>query len=913
MSYDYNALVASIAAHRRKALEKNDDKESHLQQAVDTFATLSSHCPMTPLLWMQYAHDTAKLLALLIPEEPQQASDMRLQTLELGLAEFPGCALLRLHYLELLMETNKAEKLDTAFRQAMKSVGRGSHQNEGHFVAAIYRLYAKFLVSREKSVIDVFVERAKTPMKEANDGLVSEAQEFCQSHDIILTQGDLQRIEDARRWATKTFGSLAVNEDDVDVAMHAEGILTRHEYSHQDMDWDALLKSEGGRLWMGFGGVQTATAFIKYANACSYYKVPRHEMEQDREESKQKLEIIHSLAMAVFERGVAECPTVESLWLAYIHQLAYLISIKSPLVSVPQFESVVNRAARNCPYSVRLIEQQINAALILAEAGQSVFDPDSLTTIVDNAIKSKFLPDPASQLELYMAVVRTVRRRILSVLAQAGDKGGKYDDAAEQNGKKKKGKSSDDHPEEAVIGDAAEQEVQDLVEDLRDLYDSADAFMRKNHTSFTEGRAILWKDRAMTETYLLSPLIESVEGAEEKGSGEGLRCFDKLVKVHQPPHPHSHSLHIREFMKQPVSSPVQVVRKLQAARCLFQMALKSVGKMKDVPESIGSQRDRAIALQDLCHDYLEFEKVFGSEDSYTQAAKSVRRKFESVVTNGNQAENSTLHGEKAVVAVGDTSAGSKRARPEDDSTEAAAKKLKPAIPGASDGDIDMGDALSASKSVEETAVPANDFEKPKKPPVYKVRVGKMDYPAHPFTVRVTNLAGETEDMDLVDLFRAKCGPVVHAKIVREKSHHPGKHKSKGWGLVQFEDRDSVEKALTLNDLIGIHERLINVDRSHVPAVGLVPPGMHRVKPKGEGKSSKRNQKKREGKLSKDETHEDVTMKDENAKDDESKREVPGKAAATDSASILSFRPRGVARRKPKISLESKKPMDKSNS
>jgi RNA recognition motif-containing protein len=189
----------------------------------------------------------------------------------------------------------------------------------------------------------------------------------------------------------------------------------------------------------------------------------------------------------------------------------------------------------------------------------------------------------------------------------------------------------------------------------------------------------------------------------------------------------------------------------------------------------------------------------------------------------------------------------------------------------------------------------------------------MDYPAHPFTVRVTNLAGETEDMDLVDLFRSKCGPVVHAKIVREKSHHPGKHKSKGWGLVQFEDRDSVEKALTLNDLIGIHERLINVDRSHVPAVGLVPPGMHRVKPKGEGKSSKRNQKKREGKLSKDETHEDVTMKDENAKDDESKREVPAKAAATDSASILSFRPRGVARRKPKISLESKKPMDKSNS
>ena len=226
----------------------------------------------------------------------------------------------------------------------------------------------------------------------------------------------------------------------------------------------------------------------------------------------------------------------------------------------------------------------------------------------------------------------------------------------------------------------------------------------------------------------------------------------------------------------------------------------------------------------------------------------------------------------------------------------------------------MEDAAPASKSVEETAVPADDVEKPKKPHVHKVRVGKMDYPAHPFTVRVTNLAGETEDMDLVDLFRAKCGPIVHAKIIREKSHHPGKHKSKGWGLVQFEDRDSVEKALALNDVIGIHERVVKVDRSHIPAVGLVPPGMHRVKPKGEGKSSKRNQKKRERKMSKDETHEDdASMKDANAKDDEPKPEVPAKAAATDSASILSFRPRGVARRKPKISLGNKEPKDKSSS
>lgn len=225
----------------------------------------------------------------------------------------------------------------------------------------------------------------------------------------------------------------------------------------------------------------------------------------------------------------------------------------------------------------------------------------------------------------------------------------------------------------------------------------------------------------------------------------------------------------------------------------------------------------------------------------------------------------------------------------------------------------MADAATAEKSTEEPVNASADgcsvAEKPKKPPVPKVHVGRMDYPAHPYTVRVTNLADDTEDMDLVDLFKPKCGPIVHAKIIREKSHHPGKHKSKGWGLVQFEERDSVDKALELNDVFGLHERVVKVDRSHIPAVGLVPPGMHRVKPKGEGKSSKRNQKNRERKMSKDEMHnEDTPMKDDNVKDDESKQ-TASKAGASDSAGILAFRPRGVARgaakRKVKVSLGNK--------
>ena len=131
---------------------------------------------------------------------------------------------------------------------------------------------------------------------------------------------------------------------------------------------------------------------------------------------------------------------------------------------------------------------------------------------------------------------------------------------------------------------------------------------------------------------------------------------------------------------------------------------------------------------------------------------------------------------------------------------------------------------------------------------HKVQIGNLSYRAHPFTVRVSNLSSETEDMDLVDTFRPKCGAIVHAKIMREKPlpHQRHSHgKSKGWGLVQFEERDAVERALELSDVVGIREQLIKVDRSHMPAVGLVPPGMHRVNPKGAGKSSKRNQRRKE--------------------------------------------------------------------
>ena len=193
---------------------------------------------------------------------------------------------------------------------------------------------------------------------------------------------------------------------------------------------------------------------------------------------------------------------------------------------------------------------------------------------------------------------------------------------------------------------------------------------------------------------------------------------------------------------------------------------------------------------------------------------------------------------------------------------------------------------------------------------HKVRIGKLDYPAHPLTVRVSNLASDTSDMDLVDCFRPKCGAIVHARIVREKHHH-GKGASRGWGLVQFEEHKSVDEALKLSDVVGIHEKVVNVERSHVPAVSLVPPGMHRVNPKGEGKSSKRNLKRKERKFASadasnaGQSHQPSKLAENQPAITDGQKIDEKKPQQSPSIGILAFRPRGVGkgRRHRKLNLE----------
>ena len=67
------------------------------------------------------------------------------------------------------------------------------------------------------------------------------------------------------------------------------------------------------------------------------------EEEQEKRETEQ---LAKRLVPSVMERGIAECATVESLWLSCIHYLQYLVQTDNTLAR--RLQSVVDRSFRNC-------------------------------------------------------------------------------------------------------------------------------------------------------------------------------------------------------------------------------------------------------------------------------------------------------------------------------------------------------------------------------------------------------------------------------------------------------------------------------------------------------------------------------------------------------------------------------------
>jgi hypothetical protein len=806
MSYDFNALLTRILEAREKG-----EKEA----AIAHLKELSSHCPMTPLLWIQYAHDSS--------------DDSILQQ---GIEQFPGSLLVHLYHVR--------QRPGEALAVALQNVGQGSHQ--GSWVSNLYEMQAQESPSEE-----AFVKRASCPID--NESLSDQVKQVFKNNQNLV-----ERLDKARRWAARHLNLCMEHEQNIKVAMQREGL----DYP-QELDWDQLLESNQS-FGMATGARETAQAFVDYAQAVYRHALAQLEEPPDEEEDEdaQHRPNLLDICWSIYERGVAECPTIAFLWTCYIYHIRQRI-LAGEHGLVTRLESVCNRAVRNCPYSVPLVQQQLQSHLEFAQVGHAVLDPDRLIEISKSAIATGFIVDPSAVWQVYQTALRVVTRRILFLLTPPAVG---YDDAQDV-----------EETTNYNLEEATEQEMDDLVEDIGDMYEEIETCLKK--MKYVEGRALLAADQALLSTHLLTPLRQE----QDDGNPASIPMWQKAVKLYQPTHPDINLQYIRCFWTtSPIPGAVQVAQRIRQTRFLFNKAIHSCGISKKSPHPT-LLRDFDAALTQLGHEWLEFEAILGTEQSHSRATKSIQRKW-----NNSKRKQNADH---------DVRPAKKQKTNDAERVPTKTEKV--------DQDAIMSEA---TKEVDVDASKEDATEKAK-PEVHIVRINDMDYPAHPFTVRVSNLTPETQDMDLVDLFRERCGAIVHARIIRD---HHGTH-SKGWGLVQFEEKDSVVKALEMDDVVGLHEKLVRVTRSHQPAAMVVPKGMHRVNPKGEGKHSKRNQKRRE------KQQEEPASSTQQDTAPEKEKEVPPPAAPQETAKasndlgVLAFRPRGLARgsqQKRKIALDTSK-------
>ena len=284
MSYDYIAILSKITEHRRQAYEtpnekKDGDKLHHLQQSFDTFSSFSNDCPMTPMLWMQYAFDASEVVENLLltagndsESSKRQAFETRRSILELGLNEFPGCAFLRLMNFDTLLfcttssfsDTEKRDEemslAEQLFETSLASVGLGSHRNDDTCIMTLYRIWIRFLLKShvvsenngsitdngKQKIRQLFQRRARIPTKNGNDTIIDEIQTLDQEYNLKMTPRDYALVDEGKRFASKYFGRLTIFEDDVEASMAQDNIVSsslhhiiENENSSSEFDADA--------------------------------------------------------------------------------------------------------------------------------------------------------------------------------------------------------------------------------------------------------------------------------------------------------------------------------------------------------------------------------------------------------------------------------------------------------------------------------------------------------------------------------------------------------------------------------------------------------------------------------------------------------------------------------------------------
>ena len=888
MSYDYDALVKEFIIKRQQAEAETADANARqvaLQEAVQALETLSSHCPMTPLLWIQYAAALNTCFQAM-GADMITAKQAQREALALGLVEFPGSLLLQCRHVQACLDENENSDLTIqALESAISQVGKGSYRKPDTLVAWLYGKLADQHKRNDnlEAAFQVFFEQALVPLAHVNDALQHTIQTWTEKR---IPSTVLGALETGRRLVAKVFTAAAPDaqaDDEVEAQLHQAGIL---DHSHivwnaaGDINWTNVEFPAGQRYGMGYGEASLARAFAAYASSCTQ----QHPIEDEENPGLQALQYYKhkTLPWSIYERGVAECPTVEFLWLAYIKDLRQGGSTDQ---RQKQLSAVIQRACRNCPYSIALVQQDLETTRQLTTEGLSDFEPDALLQRVETAWDRGFFPGgPATWCDLMLQVVSVVRQTLLSLCYPDYDK----DD------KKKMTKN-------VKLDDETLDEIVDLREDVAELYETLLNKLHEKFPDYVTGRSRMLQEKALVDYHLLQPLHL---GRNFKGSSDGendaSEALAKAARIHPHPDTYLTWIHFTQYNK---PSPPDDQNATHIVQCLALIRLAFLHAWQQVSQKATGQRDFYTALADLSHEWVQWECLFGSAASLQRAQSMIHKKYQRMQEQQQKELKKQERHNK----------GPDKGRAKRHADEATEERLHKKAKSQQHEDISreqtdqapVDSIVETKKKIvtrqldlnidtkEEDSRKKDDANSKKERP--KVTINGMEYPAHPFTVRVSNLAPDVEDMDLVDLLRPKCGAIVHARIVREKGH--GKTPSRGWGLVQFEETEAVDKAIQLSEQVGLREKLVTIDRSNTPAVSLVPPGMHRVNPKGEGRSSKRNEKRKEKN-----TVENFQL----AKQDKILAESNPSAL---QPGVLSLAPRGVLKRasrpKPKLIIASK--------
>eukprot|EP00554_Chaetoceros_debilis_P012371 CAMPEP_0194118592 /NCGR_PEP_ID=MMETSP0150-20130528/36205_1 /TAXON_ID=122233 /ORGANISM="Chaetoceros debilis, Strain MM31A-1" /LENGTH=923 /DNA_ID=CAMNT_0038810029 /DNA_START=54 /DNA_END=2822 /DNA_ORIENTATION=+ len=923
MSYSYNDLLNAIITSRQSHPATIDESLSH-------YGVFSEKCSMTPLLWIQYAQDSRLIDAELAKE-----------IIQLGLEEFPGCVFLWLYYLDCTKDW-------AVWEQAMQNI-KGL---QGSFMIEIYRLAIKCFPSKAE---ELFIERA-TMLSVGNETIVDEIETVVgdskktNGNGIISKEVLMQAVDEGRRFASQHMIKLNNLEEDLVAAMTNEGIygqstIELHDFvknndgdgssgNEMTYDWESVLKALGGisgSFLMGMGMMQSASAFISYEQQIfKHITFLKRQMKTPQSDQTENLNVgnlvklYHGLIVPVYERAVSECPTVELVWEKYLKHLSYILHDSETesadrIWALVKLKSVASRAVNNCPYSVNLFTKKLQAVMEEVEAGRKVLEPDDLMNIVTEAIEAGFLPDKNSELKMYLAACRIVKQRILDLVSQSTSSIA-YDqpERIDKDSKKKRKRGEDVELKRYTepLDSDIEQEVQDLITDLREMWNATDTFLRKKCSNWTEGRQLLFTEIAETEAYICHPLF-----ANDVNGDEIIKLFEKLVRVHLPPHPNSWRSYIQYIIGKAfvridpkgtnniiTETPGMHVAKFRFIRNLYQRAFASLRNANKNEKYTNVNDGYEVAVNLMCQENIQFETKFGSDTSLITASKLAAKRV-------SQQTNVTEHiSSEGLIDISNNSSAKRKFEEADnvedtdedktDSEVHSLKKLKSdeTVQNNIEKETEYVQEINEKNSASPTVT--NKDEKKRGPNIWpikskaehKVKVGNLEYPAHPFTIHISNLSQKTQDMDLYDVFKSKCGAIVHARIFREKEHGNRQNdsdlpKSKGMALVQFEERTSVEEALKLSNEFGLHEKLIKISRSHQPAVAVVPPGCHRIKAKGEGKSTKRNLKRKTRRENKNEEEVNKELKTSGGgRADEINKEI---ATPLTTKSVLAFRPRNV--------------------